>query len=274
MGKVQVEADIPQVVNYQTCTVDVGSTTTLNSGSNATVNNSGTVYNAILDFGIPRGKSAYEQALEGGYVGTEEQFNEMLAASVGGLAQDIEEFLESLQLFKNGDVKTYVVGTSTETYDGSSTVFPVENEFAVPISVYVNGQYKEINREYTEDKETNTITFNYSLLSGDRVNIVANVAVIDVEALDEVVADKVSKTGDSMTGNLNMLATSSWGNKIVLGTSVNQSGSDVATPFIEGKAGSTLSATLGRAGFVQKDSDSSEFVVQAIDPSNNNNLGS
>lgn len=94
MGKVQVETDIPQIVNYVATTVSVGSTTTLSPGANATVTNSGTNQNAILDFGIPRGKSAYEQAVEGGYTGTEAEFEQALASDIGtvaGIASDVTQ---------------------------------------------------------------------------------------------------------------------------------------------------------------------------------------
>lgn len=91
MGKVQVETDIPQIVNYVATTVSVGSTTTLAAGSNATVTNSGTNQNAVLDFGIPRGKSAYEQAVEGGYAGSEDDFKAALASDIGTVATNISD---------------------------------------------------------------------------------------------------------------------------------------------------------------------------------------
>lgn len=75
-------------------TVRVGTVTTGAPGSQATVNNSGTQSDAVLDFTIPRGadgqtgadgqkgadgKSAYQAAVEKGYTGTEEEFNAALA---------------------------------------------------------------------------------------------------------------------------------------------------------------------------------------------------
>ena len=95
MSKVQVEADIPQIVNYVATTVNVGSTTTLPSGSDATVTNSGTDKNAIFNFGIPKGtdgvdgKSAYQQAVEGGYQGTEEEFERALASDIATVANNV-----------------------------------------------------------------------------------------------------------------------------------------------------------------------------------------
>ena len=79
MGKVQVETDIPQTVNYVATSVTVGATTTLNPGQQATVTNSGTEQNAIFNFGIPRGESAYEQAVAGGYTGSLDDFEALLA---------------------------------------------------------------------------------------------------------------------------------------------------------------------------------------------------
>lgn len=90
-NKITVNADIPQEVNYQTCTVNVGSTTTLPAGQEASVTNSGTQYNAILDFGIPCGKGAYEQAVEGGYQGTEEEFEQIIASSLNTVADNVED---------------------------------------------------------------------------------------------------------------------------------------------------------------------------------------
>lgn len=91
MGKVQVEADIPQTVNYVATSVNVGTTTTLNPGQQATVTNSGTEQNAIFNFGIPRGKSAYEEAVEGGYEGTETEFKEALASDIATVADNISD---------------------------------------------------------------------------------------------------------------------------------------------------------------------------------------
>lgn len=61
MGKVQVEADIPQIVNYVATTVTVGNTTILAPGQPATVTNSGTPQNAILNFGIPSTSADFQE---------------------------------------------------------------------------------------------------------------------------------------------------------------------------------------------------------------------
>jgi len=75
----------------KTATISVSTTTTLEAGQDATVTNTGTPSNAILNFGIPKGetggigakgsdgKSAFQAAVDGGFTGNETQFNAMLA---------------------------------------------------------------------------------------------------------------------------------------------------------------------------------------------------
>ena len=62
----------------QAATIRIGTVTTLRYNHNATVVNSGTSTAAVLDFGIPRGKSVYEYAVEGGYEGTEQEFGQLI----------------------------------------------------------------------------------------------------------------------------------------------------------------------------------------------------
>ncbi len=62
----------------QAATIRIGTVTTLAYNTNATVINSGTENEAVLDFGIPRGKSVYEYAVEGGYEGTEAEFGQLI----------------------------------------------------------------------------------------------------------------------------------------------------------------------------------------------------
>ena len=62
----------------QAATIRIGTVTTLRYNQNATVVNSGTSTAAVLDFGIPRGKSVYEYAVEGGYEGTEQEFGQLI----------------------------------------------------------------------------------------------------------------------------------------------------------------------------------------------------
>ena len=62
----------------QAATIRIGTVTTVAYTANATVVNSGTSTAAVLDFAIPRGKSVYEYAVEGGYEGTEQEFGQMI----------------------------------------------------------------------------------------------------------------------------------------------------------------------------------------------------
>ena len=62
----------------QAATIRIGTVTTLRYNQNATVVNSGTSTAAVLDFGIPCGKSVYEYAVEGGYEGTEQEFGQLI----------------------------------------------------------------------------------------------------------------------------------------------------------------------------------------------------
>ena len=62
----------------QAATIRIGTVTTLAYNASATVVNSGTANAAVLDFGIPRGKSVYECAVEGGYEGTEQEFGQLI----------------------------------------------------------------------------------------------------------------------------------------------------------------------------------------------------
>lgn len=105
---------------------------------------------------------------------------------------NIANWLAVVQMLKDGDIHTYIAGTATTTYDGSLTVFPVENEFAAPISVFVNGQYKELTTEYVEDKTNNVITFTTALNSGDRVNIVANITVAEATDFSHLISVAIS----------------------------------------------------------------------------------
>ena len=62
----------------QAATIRIGTVTTLAYNASATVVKSGTSNAAGLDFGIPRGKSVYEYAVEGGYEGTEAEFGQLI----------------------------------------------------------------------------------------------------------------------------------------------------------------------------------------------------
>lgn len=97
---VAVGIKAPEMINYTPVSVTVGTTTTLDAGESATVTNSGDQYDAVLNFGVPKGdkgdagKSAYESAVDGGYTGTEAEFEQALASDIGtvaGIASDVTQ---------------------------------------------------------------------------------------------------------------------------------------------------------------------------------------
>lgn len=84
-------------------TITIGTTTTVDYGEDASVTNSGTETDLILDFEIPRGKSAYEYAVESGSTITEEEFAEILQAMAGCATTDEEDADDSTIIIDGGD---------------------------------------------------------------------------------------------------------------------------------------------------------------------------
>ena len=157
------------------------------------------------------------------------------AASAANDADNIEDvwtnlstWLNTISRLKDGDIKSYTAGTSTSTYDGSLTVFPVENHFDVPINVYVNGQYKEITTEYTEDKTNNVITFTTALHAGDRVNIVSNIAIAELADFSEVVAEAINDHNASLQAHSSLISAKQ--NVSNLTTTLSSSSTDTQYP--------------------------------------------
>jgi hypothetical protein len=140
---------------------------------------------------------------------------------------DIENWMSLIDELKEGDVKTYTAGTSTETYSGSLTEFPVENEYEVPINVFVNGQFKEIITEYTEDKVNNKITFTTALNSGDKVNIVSNISVVDLSSSSAISTAIATHDANSSAHSTLFSAKENISNKV---TSISGSSTDTQYP--------------------------------------------
>ena len=179
MGKVQTEIDIPQVINYIATTVNVGSTTTLASNQNATVTNAGTEFNAILNFGIPRGKSAYEQAVSGGYQGTEQEFNEALASDITTVANNISDINTVGSDIANVNTvagnttnidKVAAIDSDVTTVAGISS--DVTNVASIKNAIVaVNANESEINTVYDNLANVNTVAGNIT-----NVNTVSGVS--------------------------------------------------------------------------------------------------
>lgn len=153
------------------------------------------------------------------------------AADAAAAYADIQNWISTLEDLTENEVHTYTAGTETETYSGSLTVFPVENQFAVPISVYVNGQYKEISTEYSEDKANNIITFTTALDSGDKVNIVSNIAVADLTGSGAIGTSIATHDASNSAHSTQMAAKESISNK-----TLSLSGSSTDTQYPSAKA--------------------------------------
>ncbi len=209
LGDVTAKAGVPQIVHPVVATIQIG---TVQKGDQASVVNSGTPQHAIFDFVLPKGdkgadgldgkdgvngtdgKSAYEQAVEGGYAGTEAQFNEELG-SFGELAQEAQTAAETAQsaaeeaeasltgiksLQKR--VLTFTAGTPSGDYDGSLTTFPAGVDLdGLSVTPFVNGQRKD-SGEYT--LSGGNVVFGYTLETGDRVVLEINDIIRTAETAD------------------------------------------------------------------------------------------
>ncbi|HJD19480.1 MAG TPA: hypothetical protein IAB21_03370 [Candidatus Avelusimicrobium excrementipullorum] len=184
---VQGQAGMPQFVSPVATSVQVG---TVQSGETAAVVNSGTPQNAVFDFVLPKGengkdgkdgadgqdgKSAYQQAVEGGYTGTQAQFNEELG-SFGDLAQSAQTAADQAQQIWQDVQKRqrkefiYTAGTPSGTYTGSLTEIDTGTDLTgLDVEVYLNGVNKESGTEYTVSGTK--ITFSFELTAGSKVKV-------------------------------------------------------------------------------------------------------
>ena len=126
------------------------------------------------------GKSAYEQAQEGGYEGTEEDFMEMLAkcAEYGGILIGAD----SIKTFEELNVQNIPVGTFC-MYQGKLYRFTVEHEANTewsPVQVYETNLFKEIDNMIKSDYEEVVIT----LQTEDGVPLAGVEVVVKVEGED------------------------------------------------------------------------------------------
>ncbi len=189
----RAQAGVPQFVSPVATTVQVGQ---VQSGETASVVNSGTPQHAIFDFVLPKGdkgadgldgkdgkdgvngtdgKSAYEQAVEGGYAGTEAQFNEELG-SFGELAQEAQTAAEETQQIWQEVQKRqrkefiFTAGTPSGSYTGSLTEIDLGTDLTgLDVEVYLNGVNKEQGAEY--GVSGTKITFSFELTAGSKVKV-------------------------------------------------------------------------------------------------------
>jgi len=126
------------------------------------------------------GKSAYEQAQEGGYEGTEEDFMEMLAkcAEYGGILIGAD----SIKTFEELNVQNIPAGTFC-MYQGKLYRFTIEHEANTewnPAQVYETNLFKEIDNMIKSDYEEVIIT----LQTEDGVPLAGVEVVVKVEGED------------------------------------------------------------------------------------------
>ena len=88
----------------------------------------------VAGLGLP-GKSAYQAALDGGYQGTEQEFNEFLATMKSSVNADWSQNDETApDYIKN---RTHWVENPTAVHDGSATeeiVHPLDSKFITAIT--------------------------------------------------------------------------------------------------------------------------------------------
>lgn len=126
------------------------------------------------------GKSAYEQAQEGGYEGTEEDFMEMLAkcAEYGGILIGAD----SIKTFEELNVQNIPAGTFC-MYQGKLYRFTIEHEANTewnPAQVYETNLFREIDNMIKSDYEEVIIT----LQTEDGVPLAGVEVVVKVEGED------------------------------------------------------------------------------------------
>lgn len=126
------------------------------------------------------GKSAYEQAQEGGYEGTEEDFMEMLAkcAEYGGILIGVD----NIKTFEELNIQNIPAGTFC-MYQGKLYRFTIEHEANTewnPAQVYETNLFKEIDNMIKSDYEEVIIT----LQTEDGVPLAGVEVVVKVEGED------------------------------------------------------------------------------------------
>ena len=256
-NKIQVQADIPQTVNYQTCTVEVGNTQTLEPYQNATVTNSGTKYNAVFNFSIPRGKSAYEQAVEGGYSGTEEEFKQILAADLSTVADNVSDINDVAQNIE--DVSSVAdnlsdVATVADNVADVNTVAGISSDVT-----QVSGISNAVQTVSSHDSEVTLVADNMASVMTTASNIgdVSTVAGIstDVSAVAANNSNVTAVAGNAT--NINTVA-----NKISNVDTVASNISDVNTVATNI---SDISNVNDNLTIIEEVSDNMDDVIAAAD---------
>ena len=209
--KGETGAQGPAGADGEAATITVGSVTTGEAGSQASVTNGGTENAAILNFVIPKGekgdkgetgeqgqagndgKSAYQAATEAGYVGDEESFNEALS-DVPNLLNEAKEYTDSVvsnpNLLINGDFQVWQRGTSF-----SQTVFTERytadrwRAMSTDGTVKLTVQKSDKGAEVFADKSGSGVIFRYRMAEEDLAKIRGKTCTLSY-SIDDVVTTR------------------------------------------------------------------------------------
>ncbi len=153
----------------------------------------------------------------------------------------------------------YVVGTSSGSYTGSTTVFPATYDVGF-VDVYLNGVKLVVSTDFTATNGTSIILAT-AASSGDSVNIIgygtfslANVDAVTLDGLDSTQFLR-SDTADTMNGNLTMAGDINFGDndKAIFGAGSDlQIYHDGSHSYIRDEGTGDLLVTTNNRIFFQK----------------------
>lgn len=140
-NEVEVASDIPQVVEARqyTSSITIGDVTTLPAGSEATVTNTGTEENAILNFGLPKGDAGSMWGELAGNIGDQADLSTILTNQEAAI--NVKAPLASPALTGTPTAPTAVDGTSSTqiatTAFVSNAVTNLNNALQTYVQTYV-----------------------------------------------------------------------------------------------------------------------------------------
>lgn len=163
-------------------TIEVGTVTTVDSSSSATVINSGTSSNAVFDFEIPKGDTGKDATVEVGTVTTGEAGTEVVVENVGSPSAAVFDFV--IPKGDTGRTATITVGNVATGAPGSEVIFTnvgTNNDavFNITIPAGIQGTKGDagkdfsIKKTYASVEEMNADKTNIS--EGDFVIIASSV---------------------------------------------------------------------------------------------------
>ena len=195
-------------------TVEVGTTTTLPAGSDATVTNAGTPNHLILDFGIPRGYDPIWGHIEGDILDQQDLQDELNSIS-GGLSDSITALDDKFTSITGGldDKIDSVNGALSDSISGldnkydsitgalSDSITAVDNKYD-SITGGLADSITGLDNKY--DSITGALSDSISAVD-DKYNSITGALSDSITALDSVVSSNFTTLSDSITNNYNTL---------------------------------------------------------------------